>query len=124
MTELYNRLLIWHKLICQQTGGLALCSAKRKLNRDEARGWIEAFRNVADDIQAVLDGTPRIIDDRGRRVVESGTGEKPEPRFFGISGGADEVAQHVSHVNPKLGVDGATGKDEKASGPRPARRKQ
>jgi|HubBroStandDraft_3_1064219.scaffolds.fasta_scaffold00924_15 hypothetical protein len=119
MTELYFRLLLWHKLIAQQTGGLALCSVKHKLNREEARGWIEALRNVSDDIQAVLDGAPPVIDSKGRRVVGLDVGTKPEPRFF--SKGDADVKQ-PGHVNPSMGVDGGV-INRKNGGPRVLRKK-
>lgn len=83
MTDLYSRILLWHKLLAMQTGGLALCSAKHRLNRDEARGWANAARNVADDIDAFLGTGAFILDDRGARVVDcvsgngSGNGSAP-----------------------------------------------
>lgn len=69
MTVLYQRVLLWHKLLAMQTGGLALCSARHRLNRDEAKGWSDAARNVADDIDAFLHDGTFVLDDRGRRVV-------------------------------------------------------
>ena len=71
MSELYHRVLLWHKLVAMQTGGLALCSVRHKLNRDEAMRWIEGLRNVADDIQAVVDGAPAVLDMKGQRVIGS-----------------------------------------------------
>ena len=71
MTELYRRVLLWHKLLAQQTGGLALCSVKHRLNRDEATGWSTMLRNVADEIDSVIAGTGFILDERGQRVVQS-----------------------------------------------------
>lgn len=76
MTDLYSRILLWHKLLAMQTGGLALCSAKHRLNRDEARGWSTAARNVADDIEAFLDTGAFILDDRGQRMVWSSGEDK------------------------------------------------
>lgn len=73
MTDLYRRILLWHKLLAMQTGGLALCSARHKLNRDEAKGWSGAARNVADDIDAFLHDGTFVLDDKGQRVVHSGT---------------------------------------------------
>src|SRR5882672_4138129 len=54
-----------------QTGGLALCSAKRKLNRDEACGWAAALENVSADIRQFLDDGTFVLDDRGQRMVRS-----------------------------------------------------
>jgi len=54
VSELYQRVLLWHKLVAQTTGGLALCSARHRLNRDEATSWATALRNVSDEIQSVL----------------------------------------------------------------------
>lgn len=71
MTDLYRRVLLWHKLLAQQTGGLALCSAKHRLNRDEARGWATMLRNVSDEINEFLDTGAFILDERGQRVVQS-----------------------------------------------------
>lgn len=89
VSDLYHRVLLWHKLICMQTGGLALCSVKHRLNRDEALKWVAAFRNVADDIEAVLAGQPFILDDKGQRIVKS-AGEETTSR----------AAQEVRHVEP------------------------
>lgn len=74
MSVLYTRVLLWHKLLAMQTGSLALCSAKHRLNRDEARGWADAARNVADDITAFLETGAFILDSKGARVVGSGVG--------------------------------------------------
>lgn len=71
MTDLYNRILLWHKLLAMQTGGLALCSARHTLNRGEAQGWSDTARNVADDIDQFLRDGTFILDDRGVRVVQS-----------------------------------------------------
>lgn len=87
MTELYRRVLLWHKLVAQQTGGMALCSARHRLNRDEAMGWATALRNVADDIETFLDIGAFTLDDRGQRVVASVSGN-----------GGGRVAQEVRHV--------------------------
>ena len=71
MTELYSRVLLWHKLVAKTTGGLALCSAKRTLPRGEAVLWLNALRNVADEIESVLAGEGFILDERGQRMVRS-----------------------------------------------------
>ncbi len=71
MTELYARVLLWHKLVAMVTGGLALCSARHRLSRDEAQGWSRSLRNVADEIDSVVAGGPFILDDKGQRVVKS-----------------------------------------------------
>lgn len=76
MSDLYARVLLWHKLIAMCTGGLALCSARHRLNRDEAKGWSTTLRNVADEIDAfLLDGT-LILDDKGQRVIKSDNAER------------------------------------------------
>ena len=78
---------MWHRLVCLTTGGLALCSAKKKLNRAEAISWIEQLRNVADDIQAALEDTDTVLDAKGRRVVGSGTRRASRgPQFFNQEG--------------------------------------
>lgn len=74
MPELYPRLLLWHKLVAMQTGGMALCSVKRKLNREEFKGWATMLRNVADEIDAFLCDGSFILDDKGQRMFPS-TGE-------------------------------------------------
>lgn len=90
MTDLYRRVLLWHKLVAQTTGGLALCSAKHKLNRDEATGWATALRNVADEIDEVLAGGAFILDEKGRRLVGS----------VSANGGADREVQDVKPDKP------------------------
>lgn len=93
MTDLYRRVLLWHKLTAQCTGGMALCSAKHKLNKEEARGWIKRLRNVSDEIEAVIRGYGFILDDKGERVVESETAKtEHEPQFFNRES-TDEVAE-------------------------------
>lgn len=112
--DLYSRILLWHKLLAMQTGSLALCSAKHRLNRDEARGWATAARNVADDIDAFLGTGAFILDDRGARVVDytSGNGSAPTAR---------EV-QDVTQATPShSGNSGTVGR--KSGGLRVARRK-
>lgn len=71
MSALYSRILLWHKLVVMRTGALALCSAKRRLNPDEARDWVDGLRAVADDIEQFLKDGTFILDDRGQRVVKS-----------------------------------------------------
>jgi len=71
MTELYRRILTWHKLVAQVTGGLALCSARHKLNRTEALAWADGLRDVSDEIRSVVETGAFILDDKGRRVVGS-----------------------------------------------------
>lgn len=71
MSELYRRVLLWHKLIALTTGGLALCSVKHRLNREEAVSWVQSLRNVADEIESVMEGRGFILDERGKRVVQS-----------------------------------------------------
>lgn len=70
LTDLYGRILLWHKLVAQQTGGLALCSAKRKLNRDEAKGWSGMLRAVANDIDWFLKKGAFALDDKGNYTAE------------------------------------------------------
>lgn len=93
MTDLYPRLLLWHKLVAMQTGGMALCSVKRKLNRDKFRGWATVLRNVADEIDAFLRDGLFILDDRGQRMYPA-TVER-------ASLSADTEAQHVTGANPQ-----------------------
>lgn len=115
MSELYTRVLLWHKLVAMQTGGLALCSARHRLNRDEARIWIDTLRNVADDMtQFLLDGT-FILDSKGQRVVQSaGEGASPET--------AREVQHVATHAKPHSGTD-PRATDRKVGGPRVANRR-
>lgn len=95
MTDLYSRILLWHKLLAMQTGGLALCSARHKLNRDEARGWVNAARNVADDIEAFLDTGAFILDDRGARMVGlQGEDEIPLARSQEVPHVATQTPSH------------------------------
>ena len=89
MSELYQRVLLWHKLTAQTTGGLALCSVKFKLNREDTLRWIETYRNVADEMESVLAGGGFILDEKGRRLVGSTGGKKPTSRFFTKDGDAD-----------------------------------
>lgn len=130
LSELYARVLLWHKLVAQTTGGLALCSAKKVLNRTEATSWVAALRNVSDEIQSVLDGAGFLLDSKGQRVVDSalsqGTGasqgrdnsdaETPRrrPQFFD-SKGAHDVELHTNPLDkltPKRAVS-----PKKAGGP-------
>lgn len=71
MSDLYNRVLLWHKLVAVVTGGLALCSAKHKLNRTEAEGWVRSLRDTADEIESVIQDRGFILDSKGQRVVAS-----------------------------------------------------
>lgn len=116
VTELYRRVLLWHKLVAQTTGGLALCSAKHRLNRDEATSWATALRNVADDIQAAVTGAAFVLDNNGRRVVDC-VSERPAVQ--------NQEAQHVasSEEGSPMGVgSGAAGR--KSGGLRVANRKK
>lgn len=129
MSELYHRVLLWHKLVCQTTGGLALCSAKHRLNRDEAQGWIEYLRNVADDIQAILDGAAPVLDGKGRRMLGSGTATDGDRHRFFDKGGVHEVASKPSgKTQASQGtstlVKEAEAAVRKGSGPRVATRKR
>lgn len=97
-----------------QTGALALCSAKHRLNRDEARGWASAARNVADDIEAFLETGAFILDDRGQRVVEcvDGNGSAPAAR---------EVQDVTTQPQSRISLSEAVGR--KSDGLRVAKRK-
>lgn len=118
MTDLYRRILLWHKLVAMQTGGLALCSSRHRLNRDEATGWATALENVAADMRQFLSDGTFILDDKGQRVVRSGVeSERPSNR--------QQEARHVARseegnpVNPSA----ATG-PTRAGGRRIATRKK
>lgn len=118
MSELYARVLLWHKLICSTTGGLALCSVKHRLNRDEAQGWAATLRNVADEIEAVLAGHGFILDDKGRRVVQSSGYETARGPMFFTKGGTDvDTGEKIPLVD-----NSASGR--KAGGVRIATRKK
>lgn len=118
MSVLYTRVLLWHKLLAMQTGGLALCSARHKLNRDEARGWADAARNVADDIEAFLETGAFILDDKGARVVDCAIGSNAMGVKTGTGGPLHVVTQPKSHAE----LSKATGR--KAGGLRVATRKK
>lgn len=91
MSNLYSRILLWHKLVAMQTGGLALCAAKHKLSVTEARSWVEGLRNVADDIETFLRDGTFALDDKGCRVVHS-AGERAS---------LEPAEQEAGHVGPK-----------------------
>lgn len=114
MADLYPRLLLWHKLVCMQTGGIALCSAKRKLNRDEAKGWSTVLRNVADEIDAFLRDGSFILDNKGQRMYATAI-ERASPS-------TDTEAQHVTGANPQTPDTRAVSR--KAGGLRVATRKK
>lgn len=118
MSELYTRILLWHKLLAMQTGGLALCSARHRLNRDEARGWATAARNVADDIEQFLGDGTFVLDSKGARVVDCAVGSTPKGVKTGTGGPPHVVTQAPSHS----GISGTTGR--KAGGLRIATRKK
>lgn len=109
MTDLYTRILLWHKLVAMQTGGLALCSAKHRLNVTEARGWIEALRNVSDDIEAFLKDGTFVLDGKGQRVV--GLSDRAAP-IGTISGSSTQrtVSRSISDElpPPKTATGGGT----------------
>ncbi len=138
MTELYSRVLMWHKLVAQTTGGLALCSARHKLNRAEALDWVEKLRNVSDEIDSVIQGRGFILDDRGQRVVVyvvGTTAYTEETNADGSGRGASQVAARSNEAlrhayNPSEDditdrkVDGGSGTTgRKAGGPRRATKK-
>lgn len=115
MTDLYSRVLLWHKLLAMQTGGLALCSARHRLNRDEARGWSTAARNVSDDIEQFLKDGTFVLDDRGVRVVDCAVAE----RSLEVQ---DVDTQPKSQLEPSFGkISGAVRR--KSGGLRIAKRK-
>lgn len=98
MSELYQRVLLWHKLVAQTTGGLALCSAKKVLPRGEATLWIAALQNVADEMREVLAGRPFILDAKGQRVSDGGAKTEARVQYF------DKEGAHVEQTtqsNPK-----------------------
>lgn len=106
MSELYARVLLWHKLVAQTTGGLALCSAKKALNRAEATSWVVALRNVSDEIQSVLDGAGFLLDSKGQRVSDDGAKTGRTSQFFD-SKGAHDVEPHTNpsdELTPKRAV--------------------
>lgn len=122
MTELYQRILLWHKLVASTTGGLALCSARHRLNRDEAKSWADTLRNVSDEIREVVEGRPFILDDKGRRVVESGIGLSPRVKSSGPEVEHDPVTHDLENTS-KSGIDsGAVVR--KKGGPRVLRKRQ
>lgn len=97
MTEVYARVLLWHKLIAMQTGGMALCAAKHRLNQTEARGWVDAFRNVADDIEKFLTDRTFVLDDKGQRVVGSPIASSLAE---GTAGTKASTTREGDHVEP------------------------
>lgn len=124
MSELYQRVLMWHKMICQTTGGLALCSAKHRLNREEASRWVTYLRDAADDIQTFLDTGQFVLDSKGQRVVKSATAKTtPEPQFFSKEGEPDEVA-HPKQSNQTLERSNSGATSRKIGGLRVATRRK
>ncbi len=121
LSELYQRVLLWHKLVAQTTGGLALCSAKGRLPRGEALAWTDALRRVSDEIQSVLDGTGFILDSKGQRLVGSVTG-RASPEFFNKESINEKVASDTNNGMVNVGVKQAVG-PQKAGGLRVAKRK-
>lgn len=115
MSELYARVLLWHKLVATVTGGLALCSAKRKLPREETERWIELLGNVSAEMGEVLAGRPFIIDDKGQLMSDGDTVRMH--RFFNREGDVD-----VAATIPNATSTGAVS-PTKTGGPRLARRK-
>lgn len=75
-----------------QTGGIALCSAKRKLNRTEAVGWSSMLRSVADDIDAFLETGTFLLDDRGQPMVKSTLSRSTGPMSVMDTPRSDEMA--------------------------------
>lgn len=118
MTDLYSRILLWHKLLAMQTGSLALCSAKHRLNRDEARGWADAARNVADDIETFLETGAFVLDDRGARVVSSVSEDEDQ-----LSKRAREVQDVATQTTPSHSGTHSEAVGRKSGGLRVARRK-
>jgi len=120
MSELYARVLLWHKLVAQVTGGLALCSAKRTLPREEAGRWLATMRNVGDDIEAVLARQSFVLDDKGQRLVGS-TSERASAFFD--SKGEQHVAKETLGAK-KFPEQAASANTPRAGGLRIAKRKQ
>ena len=112
VSVLYHRVLLWHKLVALVTGGLAMCSAKHRLNREEALSWVENLRNVADDISQFLEYDTFILDDRGRRVLNT-------PVAGCSDGGATPPADGTS---PSSVVPGSSNPERSAT-PRKLKRK-
>lgn len=120
MSQLYTRILLWHKLTAQVTGGLALCSSKRMLNRAEAEDWAARLENVAADVRQFLHDATFVLDAKGQPVVQSGVkAESPTPRFFTKEG--TDVAPR--NTNPSENSSNATS-PHKTGGVRVATRKQ
>lgn len=116
MSDLYRRILLWHTLVARVTGGLALCSAKHRLNREEASGWAASLRNVADEIDSVVAGRGFILDDKGQRVLGSG----PSP----VTGGSVHEVEVANKPNTSASVSPAASPSTKAGGLRVVRRKR
>lgn len=114
--DLRNRLLLWHKLLCLCTGDITLTYAKDGLKRSQVITWIRYLRNVADELESVLAGNGYILDGRGERVVDSGTG--PEMMGGTARGTAHEKVATVT-TDP---IRKAT--DRKVGGLRVATRKK
>jgi len=118
MSELRDRLLLWHKLVCMVTGGIASTYVRAGLNRETGQQWVTWLRDVADEIEAVLNGRPFILDNKGKRLVQSGA---VTTDTTGTS-----VTQEARHeVNePAIQPLGSNATGRKVSGVRVATRKK
>lgn len=117
MSDLKERLLVWHKLVCLVTGGLASTYVKQGLNRETALQWVTYLRDVADEIEAVLAGRPFILDSKGRRLVQSGAASRQDTHW-------PEQEAHHEVAKPTLSESsGKNATGRKAGGVRVATRK-
>ena len=118
MSELRDRLLLWHKLVCMVTGGIASTYVKKGLNPETGRQWVTWLRDVADEVEAVLNGRPFVLDNKGRRLVQSGAITTDAARWSTTQETNHEVTQ------PAVQPSGSNATGRKVSGVRVATRKK
>lgn len=109
-----------------QTGGLALCSAKRTLNRTEAMGWATTLENVAADIRQFLKDGTFTLDDKGRPMVQSDVGgeQRPEPQFFNRESTQETAHEEQVATTPNSSIPSDAVSPRTAGGVRIATRKK
>lgn len=75
--DLRNRLLLWHKVLCQITSTMALAYGGKGLSRAVLRDWSARVRSVSDDLDSITGIETSRLDAAGRRVLRSAGSTAP-----------------------------------------------
>lgn len=130
--NLKNRMMLWHKGLCQLTGAMSLSFFGSGLQKAVIQEWADRAHIIAADMQALVDGQPSKLDKAGRAELDyvaqaAATAKRPErgtPKP--PVGPTEETSHEVANPSSAKKCDHATSSrasSQQGAGPKSTGRK-